>query len=1038
MDKEDSKEHAHHAKEEEVSNIKNLKNSPAQEEIAIDFRKITSFFKRKAKDKESKDQEAHDGKNQDSEKSSQAHSEKSSQIHSEKSHQEEDKKEKQEPDKENKEKNEQELSFTVGDLKSVGKGILHFIKQHKTIFLILIPLLFALLIRVQPLYMPVTNDWAVNTVNNAYRSQISAAIDQQYPNLPSANRNSLIDAELNKFKEQQRNVYDQQVANVADQLRQHFKDEKGQTYLSDIDTWYWYRYSLDVIDHGFMGDKEVNGTYIDMHMLAPNGRPIRQTLHPYFGAYLYKVVKIFNRDTTPMGVIFFSQAIIAILSVIPAFFLGRKLGGPMSGFFSAMLIAVHPTFMSRTLGGTSDTDAYSIFFSLLIFFFFIQAMTAEERKRRLLWAILSGVSIGLFSFAWEGWWYAFDFILAITGIYFCYLLFQYRNDLKKELLHGTLRDILLTVILFIAVAGISISLITNVQTFTESVRQPLSFINLKAATQSTVIWPNVYTTVAELNDVSTRQVVDIVSGGRTVGKILMSLAILGIILLVLKAIMGKGEKEEHSAAILYSLLLVIWFLGTWYAATKGIRFVMLAIPPFVLAVSMSLSLVEKKVSSFFEKELHVPALLTSAISVIIFLFLIGVISLLPPSLCKHGMCAESKYMGYASTPSYNDAWEFTLVKIKENSKEDAIINSWWDFGHWFKAGADRAVTFDGASQNRPHAHWMGKVLLTDNEAEAVGILRMLDCGGNDAFEILDKELKNPVKTVNLLYEIIVKDKKEAKAILEKQVPKTVVEQALQKTHCNPPENFFITSEDMISKSGVWAHFGGWNFERASAWANVGKEKQSMSEGKKFLMDNLGYDEKTAEETYFSVQSLTSEQEANNWISPWPAYQSATTCPVQNNIATCQHGIPGQSQPFVVSINLADMTAVIENTREKYPPFSLAYMDQNNKFQNKVLFTKQSDLENPPIGFSLALFPAGEGQIRSLVLDYRLAGSMFTRLFYFQDNGGLDHFDFFGHQAAINNWNIYTWKIDWEGKQEDQDIRSQPLIQGVVPEPSAPE
>ena len=990
MDSKEEKQ-AHHSQETGDAS----QDSKGQEEIAIDFKKIASFFKRKTVTEE------------------QSTSEKSSQAHSEKSHQKEDKKGDQEQDKEkqdeeHKEKDEQELSFTVGDLKSVGKGILQFIKQHKTIFLIIIPLLFALLIRVQPLYMPVTNSWAVNTVDNAYRSQISSAIDQQYPNLPPANRNSLIDAELNKAKEQQKGVYDQQVANVADQLRQHFKDDKGQTYLSDIDTWYWYRYSLDVIDHGFMGDKKEDGAYIDMHMLAPNGRPIRQTLHPYFGAYLYKVVKIFNKDVSPMGVIFFSQAIIAMLSVIPAFFLGRKLGGTMSGFFSAMLIAIHPTFMSRTLGGTSDTDAYSLFFPLLIFFFFIQAMTAEERKRKILWALLSGVSIGLFSFAWEGWWYTFDFILAIAGLYFCYLLFQYRQDVKKEILHGTLRDILLTVILFIAITGISVSLITNVQTFTESVRQPFGFINLKAATQTSIIWPNVYTTVAELNDVSTKQVIDIVSGGRTVGKILMSLAVLGIILLAFRAVFGKGEKEEHSAAILYSFLLVIWFLGTWYAATKGIRFVMLAIPPFILAVSMSLSLLEKKVSSFFEKELHVPGLLTSAIIVVIFLFLIGVISLLPPALCKHGMCAESKYMGYSTTPSYNDAWEFTLVKIKENSKEDAIINSWWDFGHWFKAGADRAVTFDGASQNRPHAHWMGKVLLTDDETEAIGILRMLDCGGNDAFEILDKELKNPVKTINLLYEIIVKDKKEAKTILDKRAPKEVVEQVLRKTHCNPPENFFITSEDMISKSGVWAHFGGWNFERASAWSNVGREKLSINAGKKFLMDNLGYDEKTAEETYFSVQSLTSEQEANNWISPWPAYQSATTCPVQNNIATCQHGISGQSQPFTIKINLNDMTAVIENTKEKYPPFSLAYMDQDNKFQNKVLFTKQGERENPPIGFSLALFPAGEGQIRSLLIDYRLAGSMFTRLFYFQDNGGLDHFDFFNHQQAINNWNIYTF------------------------------
>jgi len=46
----------------------------------------------------------------------------------------------------------------------------------------------------------------------------------------------------------------------------------------------------------------------------------------------------------------------------------------------------------------------------------------------------------------------------------------------------------------------------------------------------------------------------------------------------------------------------------------------------------------------------------------------------------------------------NDGWYESLTKIKQNASEDAIINSWWDFGHWFKAVGDRAVTFDGTPQ----------------------------------------------------------------------------------------------------------------------------------------------------------------------------------------------------------------------------------------------------------------------------------------------------------------------------------------------------
>ena len=82
-----------------------------------------------------------------------------------------------------------------------------------------------------------------------------------------------------------------------------------------------------------------------------------------------------------------------------------------------------------------------------------------------------------------------------------------------------------------------------------------------------------------------------------------------------------------------------------------------------------------------------------------------------------------------------DGWYNSLTKIKEESQEDAIINSWWDFGHQFITVSKRGATFDGGSQNRPMAHWIGNALLTSDEKTTVGILRMLDCDSNGAFAV---------------------------------------------------------------------------------------------------------------------------------------------------------------------------------------------------------------------------------------------------------------------------------------------------------------
>ena len=43
---------------------------------------------------------------------------------------------------------------------------------------------------------------------------------------------------------------------------------------------------------------------------------------------------------------------------------------------------------------------------------------------------------------------------------------------------------------------------------------------------------------------------------------------------------------------------------------------------------------------------------------------------------------------------------------------------------------------------------------------------MLDCGGDEAFELIEKETDSTLKSVNILYEIFTKEKQEEKEILE--------------------------------------------------------------------------------------------------------------------------------------------------------------------------------------------------------------------------------------------------------------------------------
>jgi len=58
------------------------------------------------------------------------------------------------------------------------------------------------------------------------------------------------------------------------------------------------------------------------------------------------------------------------------------------------------------------------------------------------------------------------------------------------------------------------------------------------------------------------------------------------------------------------------------------------------------------------------------------------------------------------------------------------------------------------------------------------------------------------------------------------------------------------------------------------------------------------------------------------------------------------------------------------------------------------------------------------RLLSVLMDYELAGSMFTRLFYFENSDdGLVHFDKFHRVIDVTGAKILVWKIDWAGTSD---------------------
>jgi dolichyl-diphosphooligosaccharide--protein glycosyltransferase len=432
-------------------------------------------------------------------------------------------------------------------------------------------------------------------------------------------------------------------------------------------------------------------------------------------------------------------------------------------------------------------------------------------------------------------------------------------------------------------------------------------------------------------------------------------------------------------------LLLIWFFGTAYATYKGVRFALLFVPAFAIAAGLGIGIL-------FEALLK---LLSSAKTSKVFSLLI-VISLMSAILFPQVSAGYSA--GRAYVPSMNDAWYDTLYKIRQNSAPNAIINSWWDFGHWFKYVADRAVTADGASQNSPQAYWLGRILVTDNEDEAVAVLKMLDCGSNTAFEIIDKRYNDTPTSISILRHALMLNRSEAREYLSKYLNGSDLEAVMQAIDCSPPEDYFITSGDMVGKSGVWAHFGLWDFEKAKLLLNV--KNSNLSYVREYLKSK-NYSESQIQQLIYNITSLPDSRYEESWISPWPSYLSQGYCsPQEDNTTLCSANFNGQQIQILLNWSGRADARIIAG-KGSIVPYSLIYLENNSLVEVKY--------EKASFPFSIVYAPDNS----VVICSPELGKSIFTRLF-FLNGGGLSHFKLFDQQRELTGSEIYVWKVDWGG------------------------
>ena len=614
-----------------------------------------------------------------------------------------------------------------------------------------------------------------------------------------------------------------------------YEDQNGLPYMYELDSYYNYRMTHDYIDHGYLGDAIINNTEWDLHSYYPPGRSAEYPpLIVYLAALSYKFVNIFAN--IPLIVVcFWLPAFIAPLSGIIAYLFTRKYTNEYGAVAAGIFAVTSPLLLSRTVPGWFDTDMFNVLFPLIVTWLFFEAVNNRNNLQKgIIISIIAAFSMFLFSIAWEGWQYIFCIIILFSLFYII--------TCKLKRIH--VRNFVYVFGIFFISTLLMVLIFSGVSTIISLFTSPFELINIFGSTGIGIPWPNVYISVSELQTPSLEAVI---SG--------VGLAFFGSIfgfLWILRLLMNNHLKKRVLNKMTLSLyiFLVIWTLIGFFLLLKGGRFIMMILPPLIISAGIMIGICIEylnilKDAQIFKKRKYLIKILSVAL-----LLLLTSLSIM-----------NAYYSSSNLIPSADDDLWDASQWINNNTSNDTVIISDWNYGHLFTAITDRHVSVDGGSQNSPRNYWIYRAFETDNESLSSGIFKMVTTNGDLGYLTLDNYTKNTTKTVEILNNILGLNKKEALTVLTNNYNLSTQEAqtVLTYTHPNNPQPFvLVTTSDMINKGRWTFYFGSWDFNKLQGndviytFGNISINGNILNSSNGILM-NLNNNNITCEgETPYSV------------------------------------------------------------------------------------------------------------------------------------------------------------------------------------------
>nr|AIF18137.1 putative membrane protein required for N-linked glycosylation (STT3) [uncultured marine thaumarchaeote KM3_82_A11] len=497
--------------------------------------------------------------------------------------------------------------------------------------------------------------------------------------------------------------------------------------LNEYDPFFNYRATQFVVENGLP-------SYLEWHddlSWHPYGRDISTTSQVMLHVTAATLYQIFGMGSSLYDFTILFPMVIGSLTVVVIFAIVRTIGGTTAGLFASLFFAVSPIIIMRGSIGWFKSEPLGLFYGLLAVYLLISGIKSDKGKISIAKVVGSGI---LLAFGVDSWGGAQFFILPI-GLFFVLLPFM-RKDNKFIIWTSVL---FVSVFVLVSVSFDKILFWENLPFF------EFGFLFISSLTGFFIIGCTTFLIACVIikrivSKAQLRSGLALLGGAIIAGIALVSSGIINLPSfrylnatnpLLITTDMLTDSVSEHATTTIdisfyfFSILMVFAGLGAWllfqkkvnrslpikgemaafaliigflgiYFSSAFVRLEVFGSISVIILSSIGISILISKIL----KAGHKP---TNAVTKISFLAIIVALLMVPMVYPETNWTNNNKGLpitilnsGSHFNTSTND-WSDAMQWLRENTPEDAVIASWWDYGYWISTLAERKTLADNST-----------------------------------------------------------------------------------------------------------------------------------------------------------------------------------------------------------------------------------------------------------------------------------------------------------------------------------------------------